>query len=146
MISDTEWKRPESVLVVVYTTAGEVLLLERTRPAGFWQSVTGSLEWDEQPAAAAARELHEETGIVAVPRDCQQQNRFPILPVWRARYHPDVMENVEHVFALALPGRCDIHLSDTEHSQYVWLDAPAAIARCFSWSNAQAIEQLVLSW
>jgi len=58
-------KRPESVLVVVYTRAGEVLMLRRTSPRGFWQSVTGSLEWGELPAHAAARELYEETGLRA---------------------------------------------------------------------------------
>ena len=138
------WKRPESVLVVVSTTAGEVLLLERTRPASFWQSVTGSLHWDEQPAVAAQRELLEETGIDAQPHDCQQKNRFPILPAWRARYHPDVMENIEHVFALALPARCDIVLNSDEHSQYRWLDAATAIKRCTSWTNAEAITRLKL--
>lgn len=142
-MANTGWKRPESVLVVIYTLASEVLLLERTRPAGFWQSVTGSLEWGEPPAAAAARELQEETGIQAEPRDCHLQNRFPILPAWRARYHPDVTENLEHVFVLALPARCDIRLNPQEHSQYEWLDATAAMQRCTSWTNAQAIEQLV---
>lgn len=48
-------KRPESVLVVVYTRAGEVLMMERRRPPGWWQSVTGSLEADEMPWEAAVR-------------------------------------------------------------------------------------------
>ncbi len=56
------WKRPESVLVVVHT-ADQVLLLERVRPAGFWQSVTGSLEAGETASQAAIRELGEETGF-----------------------------------------------------------------------------------
>jgi ADP-ribose pyrophosphatase YjhB (NUDIX family) len=51
------------VLIVIYTDGGEFLLLERRRPAGFWQSVTGSLEWGEMPTRAARRELIEETGI-----------------------------------------------------------------------------------
>jgi len=141
-MSNTSWKRPESVLVVVYTRADEVLLLERTHPAGFWQSVTGSLHWDEQPAVAARRELLEETGITAEPRDCHLLNRFPILPAWRARYRPDVMENIEHVFALELPARCDIQLNPQEHSRYAWLDVATAAARCSSWTNANAIKKL----
>ena len=56
-------KRPESVLVLVYTLAGEVLMLRRKYPRDFWQSVTGSLEWDEVPIDAAIRELQEETGL-----------------------------------------------------------------------------------
>ncbi len=61
-----EFKRPESVLVVIYTKDGDALLLQRVRPAWpeFWQSVTGSLHWSEQvPLDAARRELHEEAGI-----------------------------------------------------------------------------------
>ncbi|HUH00249.1 MAG TPA: NUDIX domain-containing protein, partial [Gammaproteobacteria bacterium] len=56
-------KRPISVLVVVHTRSGEVLLLERIQPPGWWQSVTGSLEAGETPWDAAVRELHEETGM-----------------------------------------------------------------------------------
>ena len=60
------WKRPESVLVVVYTAADEVLVLLRRQPPDFWQSVTGSLRWDEtHPLDAARRELREETGLDA---------------------------------------------------------------------------------
>ena len=52
-------------MVVVYTAAGETLLLKRLQPV-FWQSVTGSLEWpDETPEDAARREVYEETGIEA---------------------------------------------------------------------------------
>jgi dATP pyrophosphohydrolase len=140
---ESEWKRPESVLVVIYTADAQVLLLERARPDGFWQSVTGSLEWSEDAASAARRELREETGLDLTPRDCGVSNRFPILPEWRARYHPDVMENLEHVFAVELPGRCGIKLNPQEHRRFEWLDAKAAMQRCSSWSNAQAIDMLL---
>ena len=67
-MADTKFKRPESVLVVVYTRTGKVLLLRRADHPEFWQSVTGSMEWgDEQPAETAVRELREETGITAAP-------------------------------------------------------------------------------
>lgn len=137
-MAEPSWKRPESILVVVYTTAGEVLLMERTQPDGFWQSVTGSLLWGEEPATAACRELREETGLDALPRDCKIQNSFPILPAWRTRYEPGVQENLEHVFAVELGATCSIQLSG-EHSQYEWLDTCTAIARCTSWTNAEAI-------
>jgi NAD+ diphosphatase len=57
-------KLPVSVLVVVHTEALDVLLLERAARAGFWQSVTGSLDRPGEPLeAAAAREVREETGV-----------------------------------------------------------------------------------
>lgn len=139
----SSWKRPESVLVLVYTVAGQVLLLERTRPAGFWQSVTGSLEPNESPAQAASRELAEETGMQMVPQDAGLEHSFPILPEWRSRYHPDVMENREYLFSLELETPCNIQLNPNEHKQYEWLDWPAAIQRCASWTNQFAIEQIV---
>lgn len=60
------FKLPVSVLVVVHTAELDVLLLERASRPGFWQSVTGSLDFPEEPLeAAAAREVKEETGIDA---------------------------------------------------------------------------------
>ena len=80
------YKVPESVLVVIHSPALEVLMIERADRAGYWQSVTGSLDAeDEAPAAAALREVAEETGIVAPPsalRDWRIQNRFQIYD-WR---------------------------------------------------------------
>jgi len=51
--------------VVVYTVTDEVLALRRRQPPDFWQSVTGSLRWDEtDPLDAARRELFEETRVL----------------------------------------------------------------------------------
>ncbi|MES1247499.1 MAG: NUDIX domain-containing protein [Actinomycetota bacterium] len=48
---------------------GELLLLRRhgAHGAGTWSPPGGNLDWGEEPAAAAARELLEETGIVGEP-------------------------------------------------------------------------------
>jgi len=87
-------KIPESVLVVIHTSAMEVLLLERADRPGFWQSVTGSLDAPDEPLLlTAARELFEETGIVADGelirlRDWGLSNIYEIYPVWRHRYAP----------------------------------------------------------
>ena len=57
-------KIPQSVLVVIYTPQREVLLIERAKQPGFWQSVTGSKDHlDESWTATAIREVQEETGI-----------------------------------------------------------------------------------
>ena len=137
------FKRPESVLVVVYTTAGDVLLLRRRRP-DFWQSVTGSLKWPaETPMQAAHRELAEETGIADVGRirDCTMSNRFEVLPEYRHRYAPGVSENLEHVFSLELPERAQVTICH-EHSEYAWMPFDQAIDTVWSWSNRAALERV----
>lgn len=140
------FKRPESVLVVIYTLAGEVLMLERRQPAGYWQSVTGSLEWNEQPNAAAIREVREETGLIVPERllDCGYSNRFEILPAWRPRYAPDVRWNTEHVFRVELPEVVPIQLNGKEHEQAEWLAAEEALHRVSSHTNRAAIERYAL--
>ena len=140
----TPFKRPESVLVVVYTRAGEFLLLERHEPAGWWQSVTGSLEPGEGPRAAAVRELAEETGLAADGLvDLEMSHRFTIAPAWRHKFAPGVTENLEHAFALELPGSADIRLDTAEHRGYAWLSRAAALAQASSWSNRAALEKVV---
>lgn len=137
-----KYKRPESVLVVIYTQTGKVLLLRRADDPDFWQSVTGSLLWEEtDPRQAAVRELREETGldIAAGLRDLGIINCFSILPRWRARYAPEVRENKEHVFALELPAETAIALNPDEHDQYDWFTFEAAAAKVYSWTNRAAI-------
>lgn len=137
------YKRPESVLVVVHTRAGEVLLLRRRAPADFWQSVTGSLKDGEVPATAARRELAEETGLVAEPLPTGTVNRYAILPEWRHRYAPGVTENTEHVFAMPVAERFPVALAEHEHSEYQWLSKAEALTRATSHTNRAAIQSLV---
>ena len=137
------YKRPESVLVVVHNESSEVLLLRRVQPAGFWQSVTGSLEWDETAVEAARRELAEETGLALPLEDCGRQNRFPIRPEWRARYDPDVPDNLETVFRAVVQGRPLIRLNPREHDAYRWLPRQQAAEQVFSWTNREAILDFV---
>jgi 8-oxo-dGTP pyrophosphatase MutT (NUDIX family) len=59
------YKQPISTLVVIYTSALEVLLLDRADHPGYWQSVTGSRDDGEPLNHTAARETFEETGLVA---------------------------------------------------------------------------------
>lgn len=138
-----EKKRPESVLVVIHTRALECLLLERVRPAGFWQSVTGSLRWDETPAECAAREVREETGLDAAGlRDAHVQRTFPILPEWRPRYGDGVDSNLEHLWYLSLPAPCAVTLALSEHVSHAWLPLADAIRKVSSWTNREALERL----
>ena len=141
-------KIPESVLVVIHSPELDVLLIERADKPGFWQSVTGSLDAQDEPLLATAkRELFEETGIVAdgsdiVLHDWHLSNIYEIYPVWRHRYAPGVTQNTEHVFSVCVPRSIPIILSPREHLQHAWLPWMEAADRCFSSSNAEAILQL----
>jgi len=122
-----------------------VLLMRRTDHPEFWQSVTGSLKWDENnPAEAAARELAEETGLTDVSRlhETGNRNQYEIFPEWRYRYAPDTTHNTEHVFFLELEAEAPIRLNQKEHSEYCWLSIDRAIARASSSTNRDAIELL----
>ena len=137
-----EFKRPESVLVVVYTLTGKVLLLRRADDPDFWQSVTGSLLWEEtEPRQAAERELKEETGLEATEalQEAGLTHRYTILPKWRSRYAPKVKENTEHVYFLALPAESVITVNPAEHDEYNWYSFDEAAAKVSSWTNREAI-------
>jgi dATP pyrophosphohydrolase len=137
------FRRPESVLIVIYTAAGEFLLLERRKPPGFWQSVTGSLEWGETADACARRELIEETGITqGVLVNLQWTHVYDVLPAFGKNYAPGVTRNLEHAFALKLRERVSVTLSESEHVQYRWLPAAQAIALASSSTNRAVIQQL----
>jgi len=140
------YKLPVSVLVVVHTVALEVLLLERAARAGFWQSVTGSLErLDEPLEAAAAREVGEETGIEIARGNLVRwnvTNTFEIYARWRHRFAPGVTHNTEHVFGFQLPERVPVTISPEEHVAFQWLPLREAAEKCFSWSNRDAIRML----
>ena len=143
----TGFKIPESVLVVIYTPALEVLLIERSDAQDFWQSVTGSKDEPEEDfRATAVREVAEETGINCGPgtalgqslKDWHLENVYEIYPRWRYRYAPGVLRNTEHLFGLCVPGATPIQLSPREHTGYRWLPYREAAHLCFSPSNAEA--------
>jgi dATP pyrophosphohydrolase len=144
-------KIPISVLVVIHTADGQVLLIERADKPGYWQSVTGSKDsLDEPLRQTCVREVREETGIVVgspeVPEERLQDwafsNLYEIYPVWRHRYAPGVTHNTEHVFGLLVPREVHVVLSPREHLRHDWLPWREAADRCFSPSNAEAILML----
>ncbi|HEX5055417.1 MAG TPA: dihydroneopterin triphosphate diphosphatase [Gammaproteobacteria bacterium] len=141
-----EYRRPESVLVVVHTPH-QVLLLKRKRPpVGVWQSVTGALEWGETSAAAAGRELYEETGIsTGPPVETGISRTFEIVPESRHRYAPGVLSNLEHVYVLPLPGPCEVRIDPEEHEAFQWVNFEQALGMAWSWTDRAAIESVILA-
>jgi dATP pyrophosphohydrolase len=142
-------KIPISVLVVIYTAKNEVLLLERADHPGYWQSVTGSLDFLDEPLIeAAARELFEETGIdvKALPSTTLSPMNHSVLyeiyPEWRHRYPPGVTQNTEHWFQICLDDRVPVQISPREHLSYRWEAIERAADLCFSPSNQEAIQRL----
>lgn len=147
MTKRTQYKTPISTLVLIHTVDLQVLIMERADKAGFWQSVTGSLEANETPRDAAIREVYEETGLNALQydlQDWQTSNVYEIYPHWRHRYAPGITENTEHLFGLCLPKRLEIAMAPDEHVRYEWVNWRDAIPRVFSWTNVEALRLLAL--
>jgi dihydroneopterin triphosphate diphosphatase len=144
-------KIPESVLVVIHTPELDVLVIERCDRPGYWQSVTGSKDFIDEPLLQTAiREVAEETGIIVggeiVPErgliDWHHRIQYDIYPEWRHRYAEGVVRNTEHQFSLLVPHCLEVTLAPREHTAHLWLPFREAAAKCFSSSNREAILQL----
>lgn len=138
------FKRPESVLVVIYDQHKQVLALQRQDDPNFWQSVTGTLEIGELPAETAVREVLEEIGVDIIKHeyqlfDADHTNQYEIRPQWRHRYPPNVTTNTEYVYLLEIAS--DICIRLTEHLAYRWISPQEALQLMWSESNRDAIKK-----
>jgi dihydroneopterin triphosphate diphosphatase len=146
------FKIPRSVLVVIHTPDGQVLLIERAdsqgAATGVWQSVTGSLDVeDESWIDCAAREVREETALdVHAPghvlTDWKLENTYDIWPHYLHRYAPGITRNTERVLGLCIPQPVRVQLAPREHVNQVWLPWEQAALKVRSASNEAAIRRL----
>lgn len=133
--------------MVIYDTDSRVLVLQRKDDPDFWQSVTGSLEQNEEKAQTAAREVLEETGIDIAAEgyklvDHQITNQYIIRPLWRHRYAPGVTRNTESIFSVQVTS--DKHpIMLTEHLSFEWLSKEQATQKVWSDTNRDAIARIV---
>ena len=140
--ADARGRRPESVIVVVVRDDGQTLMLERADWPGFWQSVTGGVEWGETRSAAAHRELLEETGLHPEWLRCSGiMRRFEIFPEYRHKYPAHIRFNDEHEFIAQVDGAAAVRISPREHSAWRWMRLSEAIGVTPSWSNRLALRQ-----
>lgn len=117
-------ERPRTVSVVVRREDGAVLLLRRTpERGGFWQPVTGRVEAGELPAAAAARELREETGLAVPVAPLDYEHAF----AWGDQEPPVVA--TETAFVARVGAEARVTLDPAEHEAFEWVTPDEARAR-----------------
>lgn len=139
----------EVAVFVTRRRRSEVLVLHRSpEQGGYWHVVAGGVERGETAAAAAARELHEETGLVAevsggvdVVEYVYSLTEEPADR--RALYDPAVAAVTVTCFRATAPDEWEPML-DWEHDDYRWCDPDEAFETLRWPDTARAMRELVL--
>jgi 8-oxo-dGTP pyrophosphatase MutT (NUDIX family) len=122
------------VEVVVVVRRGEDYLVVHRSPfkGSYWHCIAGALEPGETPAAAAARELEEESGLVATPVQLDPVFRYSLAdePERLPDFAPGTTEIVVHCFLAAAPPGWEPQL-DEEHDGYRWCTQDDAVELLF---------------
>jgi dATP pyrophosphohydrolase len=122
-------RRPEEVFVFVRRGEQFLVLHRSERNGSYWHGVAGALEDGEDYGHAAARELEEETGLVARPLEVGGDYSYRVGedPEWRTRYPPGTEEIRVRSYLVDVPGDWEPRL-DWEHDEYRWCTAEEAEA------------------
>jgi dATP pyrophosphohydrolase len=128
--------------IMVFVRRGdEWLVLHRSEAQGaYWHSVAGGVEPGETDLAAAARELHEEVGLVAEPIDLGAP--FVYTPeAWEPRF---VREDISYrvaCFLVEAPAGWEPTL-DWEHDDYRWCSSGDAVELLY-WPQPRSILEAI---
>ena len=127
-------RRPEEVVVVV-RRHGEsgiefLVVLRSPEKLGYWHLIAGGVDWGEEPAAAAARELREETGLEAPVFLLGETLDYDLAgdpESVRERFPAGTERIVVWPFVADAPSGWEPTLDD-EHVESRWLSAEQAVA------------------
>lgn len=112
--------RSDEVVVVVYRPGPEFLVALRSPERdGYWNLVAGGVEEGEEPAAAARRELVEESGL-------EHPARFEPVPLELGYLRPEGTRVALHAFLVEAPPGFEPVLDD-EHVEYRWCRSAEAL-------------------
>jgi dATP pyrophosphohydrolase len=113
--------------VAIYVHRGDRFLIARRVPQGVWNVIAGQVEDGETFAAAAARELMEESGLSGTLVDVKMPQTYVIEPEYLALYAPGESTVAIESFVIEAPSAWEPTLND-EHDTYRWCSAEDAIA------------------
>lgn len=140
-------RRPEEVVLVVrrpVESGPEYLVVLRSpEKLGYWHLVAGGVDWDEEPAAAAARELLEETGLVAPVVSLGETLDYDLSgdpESVRERFPAGTERILVWPFVADAPAGWEPTLDD-EHVEARWLGADQAIALLFYPEPREAVRR-----
>ncbi|HET9242476.1 MAG TPA: NUDIX domain-containing protein [Gaiella sp.] len=143
----SRFRRPEEVAIVVRRPGPDgneyLVVLRSAEKLGYWHVVAGGVEWDEEPVAAAARELAEETGLAAVPVPLGDPLAYDVTgdpESVRERFAPGTETITVWPFVAEAPPGWEPTLDD-EHVDHRWLDAEGAAALLEYPEPAEAIRR-----
>jgi lipoyl(octanoyl) transferase len=128
--------------VAVFVHRGDRLLVLHRVVEEYWHVVAGALDEGETYAEAAARELREETGLVATPIDLELEQTYAITDRERPLY-PDATAGVVIAnFHVEAPDRWEPTLND-EHDRYSWASFTVAREMMYWLETQEAIDVLI---
>ena len=137
-------RTPWEVAVFVYR--GDRLLIMRRVGEGYWHVVAGVVEHGEGYAAAAARELREESGLEIGDRliDLDRPLTYALTKELRERYGFSADQEVvtTYNFAAEAPSDWEPVLNE-EHDAHRWCSVEEAVSMLY-WPSAKDIARMLV--